>query len=141
MADPPEGTKTGAPALATKVEAPVSPWDKYRASIRERVTLDGIGLPGFWIDIKKPGAYTKAEIQLIAEMSPESEGLEGMDSAFAMIILGWNLTHPETGVSLPLPSKDAKVMDVLPIDIFNAVGRKITELMKASDLVPEKNGT
>lgn len=115
-------------------------WQEYRDKKKIRVELESIGLPGFYLIIKDPGAYTLPELEALGELSPQS-GPKEFRRALPHVILDWNLTHPDTDKLLPLPSKDVKSLDVLPMDIFNEIGRAITKALGVEGAVPEKKGT
>lgn len=117
----------------------MSQWDDYRSKKKIRIDLASIGLPGFWIVIKDPGAYTLPELDALADLTPQS-GPRELRKALPHVILDWNITHPDRPEEiLPLPSKDVKSLDVLPIDVYNEIGNKVNEAVGGG--VPEGKGT
>lgn len=118
-------------------------WEEYRRSQRFRVDLSEIpGLSGFWIDLRKSGTLTPAEMEIVTRVNPGSDfDKEAFKKAFAVLILDWNLTHPETGKPLAIPQKDSKSLDVIPMDIFNLLSTKIIEDMGANVQVSGTKGS
>ncbi len=118
-------------------------WEEYRKSRKFRVELAEIpGLEGFWVDLRKSGTLTPAEMEIVAKVNTGSEfDKDAFKKAFAVLILDWNLTHPDTGKPLPPPNKDSKSLDVIPMDIFNLLSTKIIEDMGVSVPVSGTKGS
>lgn len=114
----------------------MSKWDEYREKRKIRIDLGEIGLDGFWVVIKDPASYTLPELKTYSGITPDA-GPEELRKVLAHIIIDWNLTNPNNDKELPLPSKDPKSLDVLPVEIFNKVGEAITQALS----VPERKGT
>ena len=102
--------------------------------IRAMGLLEGRGTP--LSETADPSNVRKKLIAkyLINEGSILANGLlAGMDIE---IIADWNLTHPETGADLPVPSKDLGVLEVLPLELLWYIKEKILALQQ--EMIPPK---
>lgn len=127
-----------------------NPWDRYRQERRENhieIKLAEVGLPEFYVKIRRPGSYTALEVQelikkaseAIDEISKEDIGIPIIlaINGFAYFIADWNLTYfNEPDKRLPLPSEDLRVLAHIPPEVQWYIWKQID--MAAEDIIPPK---
>lgn len=81
-----------------------------------RVEFEGLGYPQFWIDVKEPGSFLLGEADAITEpLEGDDVSAENIAEVLGKMIMGWNLTDPETDVPLDVPTeKDSSSVLRLP---------------------------
>lgn len=112
----------------------------------KEILLNTLGLDGFWVKITDPATKPYgwfAKLGAIRKIPEETSNLseEELEEMFkeqrrvvADLIVDWNLTHPETGEVLPIPSeaKDGvSSLDILPVSLITLISDQIGELFKA----------
>jgi hypothetical protein len=106
-------------------------WYKPKIS---RFTFEKIGYPDLWVDLRLSGSFTYGETKAIqAKFASSNTGEvnpEIMEEVMSMEIVGWNLTHPETDKPLPVPSKDAKSIDALPLEFIVSIQESLAIAMQ-----------
>lgn len=71
-----------------------------------RVEFEELGYPQFWIDVKEPGSFLLGEADEITEpLEGDDVSAENIAEVLGKMIIGWNLTDPETDVPLDVPTK------------------------------------
>ena len=88
-----------------------------------RLTLEEIGEPDLYIEMRDPRWMTQAELQA-------AEGDGGAD-VVRSLILDWNLPHPQTGEPLPLMAADNDSDKYIPLAIVRFLKDRMEGLMAA----------
>jgi len=96
-----------------------------------RISFEELGYAQFWIEVKEMGSLLFDET-LIFEGLEESSSEEVM-AALAMVIYDWNLTDPETGKKLAVPTRKApESLHRLPTSFLQLIQKKFEQ--SAEDL-------
>jgi len=114
-------------------------WEKWKQRQTKELTLERMGMPGFWFKFRPYSSFTSAEMSWFDEaMAARGEAPADMLQRFLrMTIIDWNLTDPETGELLSPPSKDkGKSLEKLPIGIQRDLFFSI--LLYERELIPEE---
>ena len=105
-----------------------------------RLTLDGAGEPGHWVEVEHPEAMrwtTKA--RMIRASSIEDEFGRSL-AQVASMITGWSLTDVDTGEELPVPVT-AEALDRLPAHVVEAILTQVGELVTVPNASGSNSGT
>jgi hypothetical protein len=111
-------------------------WKEYLAKRRYRLTLEKLDMPDFWIELRELKTLTIAEFKKLTSIKPGTDP-ESLDASKVIDVIGplvtaWNLTDPETGEPLPIPSKAGDKIDRIPIDILLFINTEMSEREKAA---------
>jgi len=116
-------------------------WEDYLKSRAKRFTFADFGCPDFWVELRPllsfPYGEAKRLMSLAAEEAPAT--IEAAEALLAKCIIDWNLTHPETGELLALPSTDKSVLENLPGEFVLQMQRWL--IAEAGLEVPPETGT
>jgi len=116
-------------------------WEEYLKSRAKRFTFVDFGCPDFWVELRLLASFPYGEAKrLMALATEETEAtVEMAEDLLVRCILDWNLTHPQTGKPLELPSVDKSVLEVLPSEFVLQMQRWLIE--EAGLEVPLETGT
>lgn len=127
-------------------------WKEYQAKQSVRHTFDELGCPDFYVDLRRVDAFPYGYVKEYGKsdtIDPETATreeieaqLETNDEILAMCIADWNITHPETNESLPVPtSKDWSSLDALPSEFVAQMHEWLGEDSELSQRVPRSSET
>ena len=105
-----------------------------------RLTLDGAGEPGHWVEVEHPEAMrwtTKA--RMIRASSIEDEFGRSL-AQVASMITAWSLTDVDTGEELPVPVT-AEALDRLPAHVVEAILTQVGELVTVPNASGRNSGS
>ena len=112
---------------------------------KERITLEEVNAPEFFVEWKILGGLPYREVQALFANDDEND-MEAVANMFSRLIINWNIPEVEGGEILPLPSQDKSSVGKLPALVVNFMSMKIAESANLergdeSDLVKETDSS
>jgi hypothetical protein len=120
-------------------------WEDYKKRRKEetvrRITLEKFNMPEFWIELYNPGVFTSSELSKPTRQVAQALAKGKIESSIVMgaeivLIKDWNLTHPETGEKLAIPTLKNNTTTVLPIEIQWFIKAEIHSSIE--EVIPKK---
>lgn len=110
------------------VDKPAQALKGWLQPVKHRMNFESLGYPQFWVDLVEPGSRLYGDNVQLGDLG-ENAPRQDYERAMADMIADWNLTDPETGIALPVPTKeDFSSIYRLPTTFVMQIQREFTVL-------------